>query len=488
MAEGSELGWGAGGVADALQLVQTLQADKIANAEGQVKLEASQLALGNQKKLQAALGSGQFGGLSSSDPQEQMDATAKLAQTYLANGMPEQAKNVMDVANQTARTKSEVTAQQATTALNYLDTANKVFGGVTSAAQWHAAQQLMQSELPPEALKNPAIKGLLTSEYDPAKVQILPQFLENLRTKAQTALDKANALRSTAETKTQEFDQNLKESETRDHDEHVKYLKKMGGDTDELGDPSGDKMSKLRYLIAKDQIPLPLGTRSMAARTQFMADAIKNNPDSTPEEIVADMKSGYISMRGDLTEAGVVARREASISAAQTSLVEPHGLYDQLDSAAQKVNFGDSKIMNKLRDAVQQHVYASPEIQALATTLEETRADLGTVLSRTGTLTDAARAQAEHALPLTGSLKEMQAAIKASRQATDAIQRGNTAVLEGLRSGKTPAEVLKEEAKKAPPAAPKAFANEAAAEAAAKAGRIKKGDSIVVNGQTGTWQ
>lgn len=481
----SDLGFGAGGVAEALSLVQALQTGKIENQQRQVKLETSQLELDNTKKLQTALASGQFGGLSSADPDAQVKSMQDLANTYLANNQPEAAKNISTMANDIAKTKSAVTAQQASTALEYIGTAEKVFAGVTSAEEWHAGQQFMQSVLPPDALKNPAIHGLLTSPYDPAKVKILPDFLEHLKTKAQINLDNANKLKSDAETRTQSFDQNLKDAETRDHEAHVTYLKKMGGDTDELGDPAGDRASKLRYLITKDQIPLPLGTRSMAARSQFIQDALRNNPDSTPEEIAADMKSGYVGMKGTLTEAGVVARREGNIASAQTALVQPGGVYDQLEEAAGKVNFGDQKVVNAVRKGLQSHVYASPEIQAYVTKLEDARAELGTVLSRSGQLTDVARAQAAHALPDTASLGEIKAAIQASKEVGSAVMSGNTRVMEALKSGKPIEEVLKAIGTNS---GPKVFASEAAANAAAKAGKLKKGDKVTVGGQTGTWQ
>jgi hypothetical protein len=480
----SDLGWGAGGVSEALQLVQTLQSDKIANQEAQVKLEGSQLALANQKKLQASLSSGQFSGLSSQDPEEQTKAMHDLANTYLANGMPEQAKQISDLANTTAKTKSEVTAQQATTALEYLGTAEKVFAGVTTPDEWHAAQQFMQSQLPPDALKNPTVKALLTAPFDPAKVKIMPEFLDRAKTRAQTALDKANTLKANAETATQGVDQQVKEEQIRLDKVREEYLRKTGGfDQDAEGDPTGDKASKLRYLLAQGQVNLPGGSRSAAIRNQVIADSIRNNPTRSAEEIYEDFKSNYIGMKGELTEAGVVARREANIATANTALVEQGGIYDQLDAAAAKVNFGDNKVQNQIRKALQEHVYASPEIQAYVTQLEDARAELGTVLSRSGQLTDVARGQAQHALPDTGSLSEIRAAIRQSRMASDAVMRGNTTVMNALKSGKTIEEALAQQN-----SGPKVFATEAAAQAAAKAGKLKKGDKITVGNQTGTWQ
>jgi hypothetical protein len=481
----SDLGWGAGGLSEALQLIQSLQTGKIENQQRQVALEGSQLQLENQKKLQASLAGGNFAGLTSSDPDAQTKSMHDLANTYLANGMPEQAKQISDVANSTARTKADVTAQQATTALNYIDTAQKVFAGVTTPEEWNAAQQLMQAELPPEALQNPAIKGLLTSGFDPAKIKILPEFLDRMKSRAQIALDGANKLRSDAETRTQGVDVSVKEEQIRLDKAREAYLRAQGGwDPGTEGSPDGDKLSQLRYLVTQGAVPLPLGTRSAAARNQFFQDALKNNPGKSAQEIFDDIKSGYIGMKGTITEAGAVAKREANISTASLALTEPGGLYDQLDAAASKVDFGDSKTVSQVRKGLQSHVYANEDIQAYVTTLEDARAELGTVLSRSGQLTDVAREQAKHALPDTASLGEIKAAIAASRKAADAVMHGNTTVMNALKSGKTVEQALAAQQS----GGSKVFASEAAAAAAAKAGKIKKGDKITIGNQDGTWQ
>lgn len=482
MAEGSELGFGAGGVSDALQLYQSLQTGELDNQQKQIKLQSNQMDLDNQKKLQASLASGQFDGINSRDPVEHTDALTKLANTYLADGFPEQASQISVMANNTAKTQADIMSKEANDTLSYIDLANKSFAGVSTPEEWHAAQTVVQAELPPEMMKNPTIKSLLTSAYDPNKVKILPQFLDYLKTRAQAKLDNANSLKSNAETKTQEVDQRVKEEQINLDKTREEYLRKTGAfDEDAEGDQTGDKLSKMRYLVAKDQIPLPLGTRSLAARNQFFADAIKNNPDRSAEEIVADMKSGYIGMKGDLTEAGVVARREANIGAAQAALIESGGLFEQLDSTAKAINFGDSKTVSQVRTALQRHVYANPAIQAYATTLEDTRADLATVLSRSGQTTDQARDQASRALPDTMSYQELQAAVGASRKVVDAVQRGNKSVMDALKAGKDLQSALNA-------GAPKVFSTQAMAQAAAKAGKLQDGDKITINGVTGTWK
>jgi len=139
--------------------------------------------------------------------------------------------------------------------------------------------------------------------------------------------------------------------------------------------------------------------------------------------------------RATMTEATQVARREGNIEASATALTEPGGLYDQLLSAAQKVNLGDSKTANAVRIGIQQHVYANPDIQRYVTILEDTRADLTNVLARTGQATETVRAQAHNMFPDTMSVPELQAAIDASKKVTQAVMAGNQAVMDALKNG-----------------------------------------------------
>ena len=115
----------------------------------------------------------------------------------------------------------------------------------------------------------------------------------------------------------------------------------------------------------------------------------------------------YAGMRATAAETTQVAKREANIASSATALTEKGGLYDQLDEAAQKVNLGNSKTVNWIREGLQNKVYANPEIQRYVTVLEDTRSDLTNVLARTGQATETVRAQAAHMFPETMSLAEL---------------------------------------------------------------------------------
>ena len=195
------------------------------------------------------------------------------------------------------------------------------------------------------------------------------------------------------------------------------------------------KANQLGASLAAAGISLPTGTRSAAARAQTLQGLIDKYPNMTPDQIAQQVKSGQVSMTASRTEATQVARREGNIEASATALTEQGGLYDQLLSAADKVNLGDSKTANAVRIGMQQHVYANPDIQRYVTVLEDTRADLTNVLARTGQATETVRAQANNMFPDTMSVSELKAAIDASKKVTSAVMAGNQAVMDAIKNG-----------------------------------------------------
>lgn len=226
----SDLGFGAGGVSEALQLYQALQTGQISNEQKKVELESSKLQLDNMKKLQATLGGQAFQqAFSGGSGGEQHKALTELAGVYLSNNMPQQAKSVMDMATSAATTQAYVTEQQALAAKKYVDMAEDLFSGVSSPAEWRQAQMFMQSQMPPEAMSNPTVKALLTAEYSPEKVKILPGFLDKLRTKAQTAADQARATAEDARMKAYRFEEDRDEAQAAEARARAEYLERQGG-------------------------------------------------------------------------------------------------------------------------------------------------------------------------------------------------------------------------------------------------------------------
>lgn len=202
-----------------------------------------------------------------------------------------------------------------------------------------------------------------------------------------------------------------------------------------------DKAKDLQAELTTRGVTLPQGMRSAKTLTSTLNNLTEKYPDKSAAEIVDLIKNGQIDMKVATTETGVLAKREGNIESAIQALNRPGGLYEQLSKAAQAVNFGDSKTLNNWRLAAQGKAVADPAIQTLRNKLEDTQAEVVSVLSRSGQPTESVRKQAADMFPLDGSVPEIEASIKAGREVADAIQAGNEDVLNALKSGKSVKEV-----------------------------------------------
>lgn len=269
-------------------------------------------------------------------------------------------------------------------------------------------------------------------------------------------------------------------AETKRHNQAVEGKGNFGGD-----------VGTLLAAMSEKGVSLPAGFRSKEQMHATLQALIERHPGMTMDEIADQVKNGQIDLTVAKTEATVGARKEASVASAMEALNAgpptkdnpKGGLYYQLDEAAKRVNFGDSKTKNNIRLAMQGQYVADPAIQYYVSKLQETRAELTQIFSRTGQPTDAVRAMANEALPEAASYKELQEAIRSSTEAADAVQAGNERFMKKLKTGGVKQALAEERAVN-----PQTFNSETDAETAAKQGRLKPGDRIVVNGVPGTWQ
>jgi hypothetical protein len=147
-----------------------------------------------------------------------------------------------------------------------------------------------------------------------------------------------------------------------------------------------------------------------------------------------------MNTRVQQAEATAVGRREGQIAPAMNALNRPGGLYDQLESSAQKLDFTSDEVKNNIRLGIANHVYANPQIQDYVTSLMETRADLANVLSRGGQVTDQSRTQANDAIPAIADYPTLHAAISRSRSVANAINAGNQTVIDAITKGQSVAD------------------------------------------------
>ncbi len=244
--------------------------------------------------------------------------------------------------------------------------------------------------------------------------------------------------------------------------------------------PVGDLLAAM----AQQGVSFPPGIRSKEEMLGTAQSLIRQHPDKQPAEIAQLLKAGKIGMKVTETEATQAARKEASVESAMEALNRPGGLFEQLDAAAKRVNFGDSKTANKIRLAMQREYVDDPAIQFYVGKLIDARTELGQVFTKTGQATDVVRAMAEHALPEAASYASIQSAIRASKEASKAVIEGNESYIDRLIKGATPQKASIQERVANPPT----FNNATEAETARRQQRIKPGDLIIVNGVPGTWE
>jgi hypothetical protein len=270
------------------------------------------------------------------------------------------------------------------------------------------------------------------------------------------------------------------------HDRNIEEIQRQK-EQQKTGQGLSDRAKAIDAELIRAGVTIP-GSRSGAVYFSRLNAIADQYPDESPQQIVQDIKSGQIDMKVTQTEATQAARKEASTSGAILALNKPGGLYDQLDTAAKKVNFGDAKVVSNLRLAAQGKTVADPDIQYYVTKIHDARAELQLIFAKTGQATDAVRKAAEEALPIAASYEELQQAMRSSREAADAVNSGNEAFIQSLKSGKSVSDALAEMKQNAGAAQAQSFSTEQEAQAAAQAGRIKPGDRITVGGVSGTWQ
>jgi hypothetical protein len=244
------------------------------------------------------------------------------------------------------------------------------------------------------------------------------------------------------------------------------------------------KAKALLAEIARLGVRLP-GGRSQAERLATVQGLLERYPDKDPKQIAQDLFSGAINKDVVETEARLAGRREASISSAMVALNKPGGIYEQLEAAGKGVNFGDAKVVSRIELALQGGYVADAKIQYYATKLEDARAELAQVFTRTGQTTDAVRQMADTALPMPSSYEELQASIRASKEVAESVSEGNEEYIQALVEGKSVSEILRGTGAAG---GGNTFSTEADAQKAADAGKLHAGDSIVVGGVKGTWQ
>lgn len=209
---------------------------------------------------------------------------------------------------------------------------------------------------------------------------------------------------------------------------------------------------ELDAALARRGISLPGGARSGPAYFARLNAIRQQNPGMSADQVVDGIYAGQIDTKIGMTEATVAARKEAGVEGAMLTLnagpptkENPKGgLYWQLDQAAKDVDFSDAKIGNRIKLASQGKVIDDAKVQYYVTKVQEARAELAQVFTKSGVMTDTARHAAEEALPISASYSSLQQAIRSSQEAAEAVRNGNKAFMDAIKGGKSVSEALKD--------------------------------------------
>lgn len=197
-----------------------------------------------------------------------------------------------------------------------------------------------------------------------------------------------------------------------------------------------ERAKEIQAALVSAGVSLPTGSRSDKAIVRVLNALAEENPDKSPKDIAQMVKSGQLGMKSESAEMSVLGKKEAAVSSGMASLTAPGGIFDQLDAAAKKINFGDAKMINQLQMAAQGKVVADKNIQAYRNLSNDAKAEMVTVLSRTGAPTDAVRKQTDEMFPANASYAEIQTAIATSKQVAEAVLNGNRRVMEAIANGR----------------------------------------------------
>lgn len=200
----------------------------------------------------------------------------------------------------------------------------------------------------------------------------------------------------------------------------------------------GDLMAAL----ADRGVNLPAGFKGKEQQKALYAGLIRKHPGITVDDIADGIKAGSISMVAEKSEARSVGTRQASVDIPLAALTDKGGIFDQLDTAAQKINLGDARTVSQLRLAWAGKAVANPDILVYKNLIQDARSEMSQALQKGGAPTEGSAARAKEMFPDTMSLGEYQAAKGAAIAVAGAVKRGSTRVLQDISSSKPLGEII----------------------------------------------
>jgi len=144
-----------------------------------------------------------------------------------------------------------------------------------------------------------------------------------------------------------------------------------------------------------------------------------------------------IETKTKTTEAVATGKREAAVAQALTPLAESGGLFDQVEAAADKVNFTDSLLKDRARLIASKTFWANPDINSYVGLVAEVQTELSVAYARAGQQSDKSRALANDAFPVLMSNQTLKQQVQTMRRAISALNAGNTTVIDAFTAGRS---------------------------------------------------
>lgn len=234
----ADLGWGAGGIQDAItsagQLQQQQQSAALfsnVQADADLTVQQKQVALASskiqlqQQQTQLAMLTGAAGAKMGASPADMLET---IAHVDLASGDLNGARESLATADTLRKNQSDISARNLETQNKLWGDIGNMLGGVKDTQSFNQAKLLFATAHPDEA-KDPNVQKLLQQNYSPELVQRLSTLAQTQLQKAQTDQANARATAATQETKTNELRDKLIQAQTTEAEARTKRLEKVGG-------------------------------------------------------------------------------------------------------------------------------------------------------------------------------------------------------------------------------------------------------------------